>query len=186
MQCASYDPLGECVRASDSVRMANPRGFFRNTTNQDDDTMTVRRHKTATMPPLLFGSVFRRFGYYGKNNLMCSDATTSGSTFFSNVCASSGLLIQALNLLICTAILSYHRALLHIRFLWCRLSAACSHTPFARLTLTLSLPFAPVTFSLLRILLSQQGGEGGGRKKAHLSLICVVPGSIPRCLAETP
>lgn len=103
MQCASYDPLGECVRASDSVRMANPRGFFRNTTNQDDDTMTVRRHKTATMPPLLFGSVFRRFGYYGKNNLMCSDATTSGSTFFSNVCASSGLLIQALNLLICTA-----------------------------------------------------------------------------------
>lgn len=27
---------------------------------------------------------------------------------------------------------------------------------------------------------------GGGREKARLSLICVVPGSILRCLAETP
>lgn len=185
MRCVSYDLLDEQFRASLIIRW---EWLIRST------RLIRKHHELETGSKAILSGVWfsiRIGGYYGKNNLMCSDETTSGSTFFSNVRASSGLLIQALNLLSRTAILSYHHALLRIRFLW-RLVFFFLLLLSARLTQSFSLPFAQATFSL-RILLfpleshtRNRGWWGRWQKKAHRSFICVVPGSIPRCLAETP
>lgn len=143
--------------------------------------MTVSRHKTATMPAFLVlysdGSrltrqkqshVLGRDDDVGKHFLLQCMRQLGASH------SSSQPLDLHRDLKLSPRATSHSLSLVPPH----SVAAACSHTPFARLTR--SLPFAPVTFSLLRILLvpvgishSQQGGEGKvAEKSAPFAYLC--------------
>lgn len=87
--------------------------------------MTVSRHKTATMPAFWFCFPTVPAATTAKT-ISCARTRRRREALSSPMYAPArGFSFKLSNLLICTAILSYRRALLHIRFLWCRLSAAC-------------------------------------------------------------
>lgn len=149
--------------------------------------MTVRRHRTATMPAFWFCFPTVRLLRQKQSHVLGRDDV--GKHFLLQCMrqlgashSSSQPLDLHRDLKLSPRATSHSLSLVPPLCCFLTHSLCTAHAPFRSGDFLLT-PYPSLSSWNLTLA---TGWWGRWQKKAHLSLICVVPGSIPRCLAETP